>query len=278
MIAFMKRICLYGVILFAWFIVLYLLSSLYSTYKFAKKNNLKFTKAITEVVWKPKLLEFIKWLVIDIRRRIINGKTFDEFGLTMYCGRQGDGKTVAMTEYLEWIRMEYPKAKIITNYYYKHETQSMSSWQDLITIRNGLDGVVFAIDEIQQEYNSLAWEDFPDDLLSEISYQRKQRVKIIGSSQVYGRVVKQLREQCFDVVECSTIGKRWTFQKCYDAHEYNLYLDNPAKVAMKLKPKWKKSFVQTDHFRDLFDTDAKAKRLEKLKMIPRNRRVQNAYL
>ncbi len=73
----------------------------------------------------------------------------------------------------------------------------MTSWRDFMEIRNGTKGVLFLIDEIHSEYSSKSWKDFPEELLSEISQQRKQRIKIVATSQIYSRVVKQLREQAF---------------------------------------------------------------------------------
>ena len=51
-----------------------------------------------------KFLIFFGCLSHDIYSRIKNGQEFREYGLTMYCGKQGAGKTMAMTEYLERMR------------------------------------------------------------------------------------------------------------------------------------------------------------------------------
>lgn len=218
-----------------------------------------------------KIFQFVRWLAVDIADRIKNGKRFKEYGLTLYCGRQGGGKSISIVEYLERMRQKYPQAIIVTNFGYEHQHQEMKSWRDLLEIRNGLDGVIFAIDEIQNEYNSNDWKDFPEDLLREITQQRKQRIKIIASSQVYTRVVKQLREQCFEVVECRTLAGRWTFQRCFDAEDYNTVVDNPEKK-MKLHRKWRYSFVQSDAIRLLFDSYKKIESMRTKQFIPRNER------
>jgi ATP-dependent Clp protease ATP-binding subunit ClpX len=103
----------------------------------------------------------------------------------------------------------------------------------LLDVRNGEDGVIFAIDEIHAEFSSNAWKDFPPELLREISQQRKQKVKIIASAQVFKDVAVQLRRQCFDVVECRTVGGRWTFQRCFDAEDYNAYVESNATAEKK---------------------------------------------
>ena len=43
-----------------------------------------------------KFLIFFGCLSHDIFSRIKNGQEFREYGLTMYCGKQGAGKTMAM--------------------------------------------------------------------------------------------------------------------------------------------------------------------------------------
>ena len=49
----------------------------------------------------------------------------------------------------------------------------------------------------------------------------------MATSQVFTRVSKPLREQTYEVVECYTVLGRWTFQKCFDADDYNAMVDNP---------------------------------------------------
>ena len=86
--------------------------------------------------------------------------------------------------------------------------------------------------------------------------QRKQKIKIFLTSQVYKNVVIQLRRQCFDVVECKTFLGRWTRHKCYDAEDYNNIVDlaTPEK-RRKLMKKWKYSFIQDNQLRNLYDTN-----------------------
>ncbi|MGT2801029.1 zonular occludens toxin domain-containing protein [Streptococcus marmotae] len=201
-------------------------------------------------------------LVYDMVQRIKNGREFKEYGLTLYCGRQGGGKTMAMTEYLERMRKLYPEALIVTNFGYIHQDLEMTSWQQIFEIRNGLKGVIFAIDEIQNEYNSSAWQKFPEGLLAEITQQRKQRIKIVGTSQVFTRVVKQLREQTYEVVECQTVGGRWTFTRAFDAEDYNAVCERPEAKA-KIRRLWRRSFVQNKKLREKFDSYAKIERMAK---------------
>ena len=226
---------------------------------------------IKQKTFKPKLLEFLKWVCIDIYRTIKYGRGFREFGLTLYCGRQGAGKTIAIVEYLERMKVKYPKCMIVTNFFYSGQDKAMESWRDLLELRNGTDGIIFAIDEIHLDWNSNDWKDFPENLLTEVCQQRKQRIKIVASSQVYTRVVKQLREQAFDVVESRTLLGRWTFQRCFDAEDYNSVIDSVDKKN-KMHRKWRRSFIQTDAIRQLYDTYRKIESMRSKTFIPRHER------
>ena len=69
-------------------------------------------------------------------------------------------------------------------------------------IENGEQGVLYLIDEIHLELNSLESKNISIEVMVELSQQRKQRKHIVGTSQVYIRMAKPLREQIANVVIC----------------------------------------------------------------------------
>lgn len=219
-----------------------------------------------------KYLDLFRWLLVDFLERDKHRGEFREYGFTFYIGRQGAGKTISMVRYLEVMKERYPDCLVVTNFDYYLADHIMTDWRDLLTIRNGTKGIIFAIDEIHSEYDSSKWADIPEDLLSEISQQRKQRIKIIASAQFFGRVAKPLREQAVTVVACKTIFGRLTLNREYDALEYASIVDNPLVAARKIKPLRKSSFVQSDYLRSCYDTYAKVERMRKTKFIPRSGR------
>lgn len=220
-----------------------------------------------------KFLDFLRWKLYDLLMLIINGRKFNLYGLTIFCGRQGGGKTISMVEYLDRMKDKFPDCKIVTNFNYIRQDLPFVDWRQFTEVRNGLDGVIFAIDELQNEYNSNNWQDFPEELLSTVTMQRKQRIKIVATSQVFTRVVKQLREQCYEVVECRTILGRWTRQKCFDADDYNLLVDNPSpKRKFQTRKKWRYSFIQSNNIRSLFDSYAVVESIKNKEYIKRNER------
>lgn len=73
---------------------------------------------------------------------------------------------------------------------------------DLLTYSNDDEGVIYLIDEIHLYFNSLESKNINIDVMTQISQQRKQRKHIIGTSQVFSRMAKPLREQFNVVVKC----------------------------------------------------------------------------
>ena len=211
------------------------------------------------------LPSLVYWWINDIKNRDPN--VFNLYGLRLYCGRQGSGKTMGIVHDLEEYRRKYPKVKIYTNFGYRAQTAPLKSLNDLIdpSLLNGTDGVIFAIDEIQNEFSSSASKDFPESLLSQITQQRKQRICILASSQVFTRIAKPLREQSFIVVDCKTVGGRYTKLKYIDADDYISYAENPTpKKRLKLRKKAVKVFVQTDALRSCYDSYELIERLSRV--------------
>lgn len=223
-----------------------------------------------EIRWK--WFDLARWILVDLLEREFSKNEFKPYGFTFFVGPQGTGKTVSMVHYLDQIKAKYPNCLIVTNFAYHQADHTMIDWQDIVNVRNGKDGVVFAIDEIQSEYSSAAWKDVPESLLSEISQQRKQRVKIVATAQFFTRVAKPLREQAATVVVCKTFFGRLTVNREYDALRYALVTDNPGVVRQKLKPSSKTSFVQSDQLRSEYDTFEKILRMRDRKFIPRHER------
>ena len=219
-----------------------------------KKNKTKKVK-----VYKPlhdhnffiKLFQFFYLKFSDLKKSS-EKRIFNEFGMSIYTGMQGDGKTVSMVEKLEEIRNEFPNVTICTNFGYEHEDVVLTDWLQILELRND-DGIVFAIDEIQNEFNVYETRNFSENLLRTVTQQRKQGIKIFATSQHFNRVAKPLREQTFEVIECKTIAGRWTFQKCFNADEFNMVIDNPERK-LKLSRKWRKNFVQSDYVRSIYDS------------------------
>ncbi len=255
-------LCLLGI--FAFFAVFILRYRIYGEYLTAGRlENL-------EIKFKP--YDFLRWKLWDFLTQERRKGVFNQYGFSIFVGRQGSGKTISMVGYLDMIRKRFPDAVIVTNFRYDGADHRMQSWRDFFEIRNGEKGVVFAIDEIHTEYSSEDYRQFPEAILSQISQQRKQKVKIIASSQVFNRVVKQIREQAFSVMVCKTFAGRLTWFKEYDAAEYSVTSDSPHQVKKKCKPLRTYCFVQSNRLRESYDTFEVIERLKGREFIPRDQR------
>lgn len=218
------------------------------------------------------LPELLYWWYKDIKNR--DRDYFKPYGVYMFCGRQGSGKTMGLTYMLEKYRRRYPKAKIYTNMAYTHEDAPLKSLNDLLdkSLYNGKLGTIFVLDEVQNEFSCATSKDFPESLLQLITMQRKQKILILCSSQVFTRVAKPIREQCFYVVNCKTIAGRYTKLKWYNADLYLDYADNPTaenKRKLMFKAARKDGFVQTDYLRGCYDSYAIVDRMSREGFAPK---------
>jgi ATP-dependent Clp protease ATP-binding subunit ClpX len=225
---------------------------------------------------KMKLIKFLKYICLDTVKNVKLArsgiKKFDDYGLTLFEGCQGAGKSISMIKQLNDYRNEYGNELFIaTNCDFKFQDMQLEKFEDiLLAVQRskelGCVGCVIGWDEIQNDFDNQT-RTYPIAILRTITQQRKQGIKILATSQVFTRVAKVIREQTFEVVHCKTFLNRWTFQKYYDAIDYEYYIANIEKneKAEKLHPKMRYNFVQDDEIRSLYDSYAVIKSLEKFK-------------
>lgn len=146
---------------------------------------------------------------------------FDPSGLLVFCGSQGSGKTLSAVSYVKKLCETYHKAILVTNV----DIKGLPEWTQVIEyngldclkdISNGYYGVIYLIDEIHLEFNSLESKNIPIEVMVEISQQRKQRKHIVGTTQIYGRMAKPLREQIKNVILCRNILGLFQFNTLID--------------------------------------------------------------
>lgn len=207
------------------------------------------------IVQLPYLLKVWRLLVLDIYKRIKKPPKPHLYGIWLICGLYGYGKTITMTEYLTRMREKYgDKIYICTNYGFKGEDFPLSHWRDMIPEYDK--PVIFAYDEIQNDFNSRDYKNFPYQLVTMLTQNRKGNGKqIIGTAQRYGRVDKSIRELCTHVIECKRAWfGRVTKTRSYDVEDYEQYL-NEIDVMKKRKIPYKKyKFIQTDELRNSYDS------------------------
>ena len=138
-------------------------------------------------------------------------------GLLVFCGAQGEGKTLSAVDYVKKLSWLYPKVIICTNVEINGlnpvcKVVEYEGLESLTSIENGYSGVIYLIDEIHLEFNSLESKNIPIEVMIEVSQQRKQRKHIVGTSQQFMRLAKPLREQVKNLVLC---------RKVFNSIQYN---------------------------------------------------------
>lgn len=204
-------------------------------------------------IFKRLFIEFPKQFILD--RFNNDPDEFKEYGVHIIAGKQGSGKSITLTYLLLRYQQMYPKLKVATNYYYTNEDKHINHWKDIINYNNGKYGVIVVLDEIQNWFNSLQSKDFPPEMLTEITQQRKQRKMIIGTSQVFSRVAKPIREQTYMLYEPTTLFGCITIVRKFD-----ITTDASGQTDTK-KFKGCFFFVQNDKVRNSFDTYRKVENL-----------------
>lgn len=171
------------------------------------KKEFNLFSGINSIVWKAKNS---------------NPDEMRSVGINIFCGPQGSGKTLTLVHALKKVLNDYPKAIVVTNmelnFEIKQEVRKYTGFEDF-KIENGIYGVIYVLDEIHLILNSLESKGVPLSVIVELSQQRKQRKLILGSSQVYSRMAKPLREQIRNVIVCKNLFGIFQLNYLIDAFE-----------------------------------------------------------
>lgn len=185
---------------------------------------------------------------------------FEPDGLLVFCGPQGSGKTLSAVNYVRDLTWIYPKVKLVTNVDIKGlnpvvEVIEYRGIESITSIENGYEGVIFLIDEIHLEFNSLESKNIPIEVMVEVSQQRKQRKHIVGTSQQFLRLAKPLREQIKNLVLCSNFFGLIQYNRLIDG---NSIREQNGHIQMDIKKK--SLWFHTPALYDSYDTYAKMRR------------------
>jgi hypothetical protein len=155
-----------------------------------------------------------KHAIKTIRHNILfardNPDYFYPAGIWVFCGPQGSGKTLSAVQCLKKMCAEYPKAKVCSNLDIKgleNEVIPFTDYSQLSELSNGIEGIIFFLDELHILWNSLESKDIPISEMACFCQMRKNRRVIIGTSQVYSRIAKPIREQLQYAVDCKNYFK-----------------------------------------------------------------------
>ena len=177
------------------------------------------------------------------------------YGIYGYFGLPGRGKTMAMCNELKTLRRKYGNnIYIMTNFCYKDQDFVFTSWKDLLKPYDK--PLVCAWDEVQNEFNSRDFKNFPIALLTLLTQVRKKNgIQILYTAQRWHFVDKNFRSLSFGCYECSTFLGSLTATRLYDPVDYdNLCSNSDYDKRRKIHPIKTESFLQTKELRDCYDS------------------------
>lgn len=202
-----KLFILFLVCVFLSFIIQFIFISVREHKKIIKSDTP--STYIRRGILKRLLKDFPEALARDILDR--DPDEFPHNGFHCYCGEQGSGKTVSLVARLRELKQKHPKVKILSNFDCEFSNGLVKDWKDIVFTENGKQGIIIALDEIQNWFSTNESKDFPPEMIQEICQQRKQHKMIMGTSQRFQRMAKPLREQINFLYEPITFAGCLTF-------------------------------------------------------------------
>lgn len=135
---------------------------------------------------------------------------FDPCGFINFSGGQGDGKTSTAVMYIHNLVLQYPKVIIVSNCGIHFPDWDgvilpYQGFEQIQNLDNGYMGIILFLDEIQAEFCSLESSKIDPCWFQIISQQRKRRLHVVGTSQLFDRIAKCWREQFTACIACSEI-------------------------------------------------------------------------
>lgn len=225
------------------------------------KLKLRIKKAIKFLIrlkLRNKFLSFARWVLVDFLR--LQSKKF--FGIYMFVGLPGQGKTLSMVAHIERVRARNKDVYVATNFGYKYEKESIEHWMDIVRVaeycRMKKLKCIIAIDEIHTTFDSSDWKNFPPELLSLLSFNRKYNLQFLCSAQIYDRIPKKIRDIGNFTVICKNVGllDRYFVNYYFSKSDYDSVFDGKRK-----KAKFIKTYVAGDDLYACYNTLSKVAKM-----------------
>lgn len=205
------------------------------------------------------LLLFVLDLVRYIREK--GWLKFEGWGIHLYVGMFGAGKTSSLVHDAYAICSRYPQVTVLTNIKLNGfpEATKVLPLNHVSDILHAPDNTLVIIDEIGTVFNSrdfMGGKGVPKILFQHICQCRKRHVEILATTQRWNFLDKQLR----DVTDTVTVSKVWCKHpfsrmvtcRVYQARDYDLAYTNPVYQPSMIGSK---VYIQTDELRGLYDTE-----------------------
>lgn len=186
---------------------------------------------------------------------------FYGWGIHLYTGKFGQGKTSLMTIKAYELCEKYPQLHVVTNLKLKNfpEHTKILPLKTADDILNAPKNSLILIDEIGTLFNSRDFtsgkNSVPKPVFQHLCQCRKRHMMILATVQRFNLLDKQIRDITATVTTCSASAKhpfsRMLTGLVHDIDEYEAYTNNPMYTPRVMDTIVK---IQTDQYRHLYDT------------------------
>lgn len=172
-------------------------------------------------------------------------------GSRVYKGFQGSGKTLSMVKYAFDIQKHFPKCHIFSNIKIKglnnyHQIENDNDVKEALKYSNGKYGVLVLLDEAHLYFNKKSGISL--DVLTAISQQRKDRRRIVFSSQIWEELDISLRKQVKEIVACRCLLNKIQINQISDGETLSYDKLKGEYIAQKIRTEIFK------HYKELYET------------------------
>lgn len=194
---------------------------------------------------------------------------FHPDGFICFTGAQGQGKTLSAVQYIHKLVQRYPDVILVTNCHLSFPDWDgrqirYMGYEQIQSLDNGYEGIILFLDEIQTEFNSLESKRIDPSWFQVICQQRKRRLHVVGTAQLFSRVAKPWREQFTACIRC----RGW-----FDLIQYNqvIALDDIEEDEygniVKEKASFGKAWFRDPQLYEMYDTWERVERRESGKNV-----------
>lgn len=172
-------------------------------------------------------------------------------GSRVYKGFQGSGKTLSMVKYAFDVQKEFPNCIIVSNILITglknyHYIENDSVLHTALAMTCGPSGMLILLDEAHLYFNKKTGISL--DVLTAISQQRKDRKRLVFSSQIWEELDISLRKQVKEIVSCRCIAGKI---------QVNSISDGETLSYDKLAGEYVAKHIRTEvfkHYKSLYDS------------------------
>lgn len=202
-----------------------------------------------------KWLKLMGLVIKDKYNYLKNGKYKRLFGVFMFVGEVGQGKTISAIKHAQKLKEEDDRINIYTNFYMNGENGRIDHWSDMLDVPSYS---IIILDEVQNTFSQREWNSFPPQLVQLLTQNRKwgkneggerpPGIRLIMTTQDYENTDVMLRRLCNKVINCSAwFGGRLIYNKWYKRKEFE-------KTDEKRRNEGLKAIVADDELRNSYDT------------------------